>query len=128
MQLDHVLKNRPCESGKEKLEIAEAILSSDFLEVWKIWRKTEYSKEKEGSFKKRNTGEVYKKKYKKYAARKQKAYMRVGLINPKSLSNDAMSSILKILNYYLTSFPFPDNKLFSIGDLIKIILSMFPKF
>ena len=82
-------------------------------------------------FKKKYTGEEYKKKYtegdfdgvfkyclgkvhnrfiKKYDVRKQKAYTRAGLLKLKSLSVDAMSSRLKILNHYLASFPSPDNK------------------
>ena len=52
MQLDHVLKHCPCESGKEKLDMAEAMLDGDLLESWKLWRKTESSKEKEGRFNK----------------------------------------------------------------------------
>ena len=35
-----------------------------------------------------------------------------------------MSSKLNILNTYLTSFPFTDNKLFSQGAVIEIVLSM----
>ena len=58
IQLYHVLKNRPCESGKDKLDMAKAMLDGDLLEYWKLWRKTESSKEK-----KEATGEVYKKKY-----------------------------------------------------------------
>ena len=42
----------PCESGKEKLDMAEAMLDGDLLESWKLWRKTESSKEKEGRFNK----------------------------------------------------------------------------
>ena len=63
MQLDHVLKNRPCESGKVRLDMAEAMLDRDLLDSWKLWRKTESSKEKEGIFNKEVTGEFYKKKY-----------------------------------------------------------------
>ena len=50
--------------------------------------------------------------------------MRAGFLKTKSLSVDAMSSRLKILNNYLTSFPFPDNKLFSQGEIIEIVPSM----
>ena len=52
--------------------------------------------------------------------------MRAGLIKTKYLSVDTMSSRLKILNYYLTSFPSPDNKSFSEGEMIEIVLSMLP--
>ena len=46
-------------------------------------------------------GKVCQRFIKKYDARKQKAYMRSSLQKPKSLSVDAMSSRLKILNNYL---------------------------
>ena len=52
--------------------------------------------------------------------------MRAGLIKPKSLSIDAMSSRLKILNHYLTSFPSPYKNLFSEGKMIEIVLSILP--
>ena len=107
------------------------MIGRDLLEAWKLWRKTKSSKKKEVSFKKEATGKVYKKTYiagysegdfkfclgkvrnrfiKKYDARKQTAYMGAGLIKLKSLYVDAMSSKLKILNCYLTSFPSPNNK------------------
>ena len=91
-------------------------------------------KEIEKTFKKKETDTNYKKKVKqgemedvlniclgkilqrfikKYDARKQKAYMRSSLQKPKSLSVDPMSSRLKILNNYITSFHFSDNKSFS---------------
>ena len=50
--------------------------------------------------------------------------MRAGLLKPKSLSANDISSRLKILNNYLTSFPSPDNKSLSQGDMIEIVLSM----
>ena len=37
-QLDHILKNDPCESPKAKLDMAEAMLFGDLLESWKLWR------------------------------------------------------------------------------------------
>ena len=52
--------------------------------------------------------------------------MRAGLLKPKSLSANDISSRLKILNNYLTSFPSPDNKSLSQGDMIEIVLSMLP--
>ena len=42
--------------------MVEAMLSGDLLEAWKLWRKIESSKEKEGSSKKESAGEVYEKK------------------------------------------------------------------
>ena len=36
-QFDHVLKNRPCESTKAELDMAEAMLFGDLLESWKLW-------------------------------------------------------------------------------------------
>ena len=41
MQLDHILKNRPCESAKEKMDMVEAMLDADILGSWKLWRQTE---------------------------------------------------------------------------------------
>ena len=61
MQLDHVLKKRPCESGKEKLDMAEEMLDGGLLESWKLWRDTKSEKEKKGTFKKDDTVEVCKK-------------------------------------------------------------------
>ena len=52
--------------------------------------------------------------------------MRSNLLKPKSLSVDAMSSRLKILNSYLVSFPSSDNKPFSQGEMIEIAMSMLP--
>ena len=37
-QLDEVCKNKPCESPKAKLDMAEAMLYGDLLESWKLWR------------------------------------------------------------------------------------------
>ena len=48
--MDHVLKNRPCESPKIKLDMVEAILYVDILESWKLRRKTESEKDMEGAF------------------------------------------------------------------------------
>ena len=62
----------------------------------------------------------------KYGTRKQKVYMRTSLLKPKSLSVDTISSRLKIMNSYLTSFPSPDNKSFSQGVMIEIVLSILP--
>ena len=119
--------------------MTEAILDRDLLKSWKLWCKTEFEKEKEWTFKKEATREIYKKKYievnsdadfkyclskvrnrfiKKCEARRQKTYMRIGLLNPKYLSANVMSSRLKILNNYLVSFPSPDNKSFSEGEII----------
>ena len=66
IQLDHVLKNRPCESGKENLDMTEVILNGDLLKSWKLWRKTKFEKEIEGTFQKKDTGETYRGKYKKW--------------------------------------------------------------
>ena len=52
--------------------------------------------------------------------------MRAGLVKPKFLSVDTMSSRLKALNYCLTSFPSPDKKSFFEGEVIEIVLSMLP--
>ena len=52
--------------------------------------------------------------------------MRSSLLKPKSLSVDGMSSRLKILNSYLSSFPSPDNTSFSEGEMIEIVLNMLP--
>ena len=54
--------------------------------------------------------------------------MRSGLVKPRSLSVDSMSSRLKIMNNHLQSFPLPDNQSFSQGELIEIVLSMIPSF
>ena len=100
----------------------------------------------EDTYQKKDTEEIYKKQFKegdtgvlkyylgkvrnrfieKYNARKQKDHMRAGLLKPKSLSIDTMSSRLKILNNYLSDIPSPDNKSFSQGEIIEIILSMLP--
>ena len=148
-QLDEVCKNKPCESSKAKLDMAEAMLYGDLLESWKLWRQTEGAVEVEKKFTKKETGEEYLKKVprgdksetykaclgrlrnkflKKFDARKQKAYMRSGLVKPRSLSVDSMSSRLKIMNNHLQSFPSPDNQSFSQGELIEIVLSMIPSF
>ena len=52
--------------------------------------------------------------------------MQYSLQKPKSLSVHAISSKLKILNNYLASFPLPDNKSLSQGEMIEIVLSMLP--
>ena len=50
----------------------------------------------------------------------------VHLFKPTYLSIDTMSSRLNILNNYLASFPSTDNKPFSKGQMIEIVLSMLP--
>ena len=65
MKLGHVLKNRPCESPKANLNMVKAMLDRDIMESWKLWCKTESKKGMEGTFQKKDTGETYKKKYKK---------------------------------------------------------------
>ena len=52
--------------------------------------------------------------------------MRASLLELKSLSVNAMLSRLKIMNNYLISFLLLDNKSFLQGEMIKIVLSMFP--
>ena len=49
-QLDEVCKNKPCESPKAKLDMAEAMLYGDLLESWKLWRQTEGAVEVEKKF------------------------------------------------------------------------------
>ena len=123
----------------------EAMLDGNLLESWKLWRQTKSNREMEGIFEKISSDKIHKKKFKKgysdeelkyylgkirnrfikkYDARKQKVYMRAGLIKPKSVSIDATTSRLRILNHHLTSFPLPDNKSFSEGGMIEIVLSM----
>ena len=46
---------------------------------------------------------------KKYDTRKQKAHMYAGIVKPRGLLVDSMSSRSKIMNNYHISFPFPDN-------------------
>ena len=48
--------------------------------------------------------------------------MRKDLLKLKSLSVDAILSRLKILDSYLVSFPSPDNKSFSQGEISEILL------
>ena len=48
------------------------------------------------------------------------------MIKTKSLSIDVMSYRLKILSFYLASFPSPDHKLFSEGEMIENVLSTPP--
>ena len=43
-----------------------------------------------------------------------------------SLSIDAMSSRLKILNNYLANFLSPDNKSFSQGEMIETVMGILP--
>ena len=146
-QLNHVLKNRSCEPPKAKLDMSEVMLFGDLLESWKLWRQSEADKDIEKTFVSKETNTKYKKKVKqgeteevlkmclgkvrqrfikKYDTRKQKAYVRLSLQKPKSLSVDTMSSRLKILNNYLSSFPLPDNKSFSQGEMVNIVLRMLP--
>ena len=61
-QLDHVLNNRPCESSKAKLDMAEAMLYGDLLESWKLCRQTEAEKGVDKTFKSKESDEIYKKK------------------------------------------------------------------
>ena len=52
--------------------------------------------------------------------------MRAGILKPKSLSVDTMSSRLKILDNYLANFPLPDNKSILQSKMIEIVLSILP--
>ena len=54
--------------------------------------------------------------------------MYFGLGKSRSLSVDSMSSRLKIQDNHSIGFPFTDNKSFSKGELIEIVLSMIPSF
>ena len=49
-QLKHVLRNRPCESPKAKIDMTEAMLFGDLLESWKLWRQSEADKDIEKTF------------------------------------------------------------------------------
>ena len=71
-------------------------------------------------------GKIYNRFIKNYDERKQKVYMSTGMINSISLSGDIMSSRLNILKHYLTRFYLSDNKSFSEGEMIEIVLSMLP--
>ena len=58
-QLDEVIKNKPYESPKAKLDMAEAMLHGDLLESWKLWGQTEGSVEVEKKSLKRNRRGVH---------------------------------------------------------------------
>ena len=73
-------------------------------------------------------GKLRRKFLKKYYDRKQKAYMHSGLVKPTILNIDAMFDSLKIMNNHLHSFPLPENKSLSQGELTEIVLSMIPSF
>ena len=63
-----------------------------------------------------------------YDARKQKAYVRSGLVKPRIMLVDCISNRLKILNDHLQGFPLSVNRSFSQGELIEIVLGMIPPF
>ena len=69
-------------------------------------------------------GRLRNKFLEKFDPRKQKFYMRSGLVKPRSLSVDTMFSRLKILNNHLQILPLLDNQSFSQGELIEIMLSV----
>ena len=117
MQLDHAVKSDPCKS-KSKLNMAEAMLYGDLLEIWKLWRYTEGAVEIEKKLMKRVTdkdylkriprgdkdekfkaylGRLHNKFHKKYNAKKQKEYIRYGLIKPRSLYFDSVYRKFKSL-------------------------------
>ena len=41
MQLDDIIKSKPCESPKAKLDMAQTMLYGDLMESQKLWRQTE---------------------------------------------------------------------------------------
>ena len=58
IQLDHALRNRPSEFPKEKLDMVEALLGGDLLEYWKLWHQTASEKDMEGTYKKKDMGDL----------------------------------------------------------------------
>ena len=62
----------------------------------------------------------------KFAARKQKAYMRNGSKNPSGVHMKKVPAWLKVLNSYLKRFPKPENTSFSAGEMIGVIIGMIP--
>ena len=62
----------------------------------------------------------------KFAARKQKAYIRNRLKKPSGLPMKKVAARLKVLNSYLKRFPKPENTSLSAGEMIDVVIGMIP--
>ena len=145
-QLDQVILGKPCDNTKSKFEIVEMMLYGDLKDTWQeiseTIRKAEITKEKtDKDGKKVSTtaprgysstafrlalDKLKTQFFQKFAARKEKAYMRMGLQKPRDISIKQMSSRLRVMNSYLSRFPAPENVSFSTGELIEIVIGMIP--
>ena len=143
-QLDQVILGKPCDNTKSKFEIVEMMLYGDLKDTWQeiseTIRKAEITKEKtDKDGKKVSTTaprgysstafrlaleKLNTQFFQKFAARKEKAYMRMGLQKPRDISIKQMSSRLRVMNSYLSRFPAPESVSFSTGELIEIVIGM----
>ena len=145
-QLDQVITGKPCDTNKAKFEIVEMMLYGDLSDTWleisDTIRKANVTKERTGAdgvkssttaprgysntaFK-MATDKLKEQFFQKFAARKEKAYMRMGLKKPRDINVKQMSARLRVMNSYLSRFPPPENVSFSTGELIEIVIGMIP--
>ena len=145
-QLDQVVKGKPCDTNKAKFEIVEMMLYGDLKDTWveisDTTRKADVTKDRtapdgtktsvtaprgySNTAFKIATDKLKEQFFQKFAARKEKAYMRSGLKKPRDITVKQMSARLRVMNSYLSRFPPPENVSFSTGELIEIVIGMIP--
>ena len=145
--LQLIFKGKPCDTAASKFEMVGLLLHGDLRNTWEAIMTEHVSKvvvrtvkKSDGTEEKKEMTRGYTEAgfrtclktlalgfFTEFAARKQKSYMRSGLIKPLEVPVQLMASRLRVMNSYLPHFPSPENTSFSTGDMIDIVLGMIPK-
>ena len=142
-----VIKGKLCDIEKSKFAIISAMLHGNLLDTWSenvtpvtntMVNKVNTDKAEVVTHYEAYWGpsdkafgiylmNIRERLFDKFAACKQKEYKRNGLTKPHIISVKQISSRFLALRSYLSKFPEPDNKAFTTGDMIEIVLCMIPK-
>ena len=145
-QLDQVITSKPCDTNRAKFDLVDMMLYGDLKDTWQeiaeSTRKASVTKDKLSQDGTKTsvtaprgfsntafriaTDKLKEHFFAKFAARKEKAYMRAGLKKPRDITVRQMSARLRVMNSYLSRFPPPENSSFSTGELIEIVIGMIP--
>ena len=136
-KLQEIIKKKPCESPEAKFTLTELLLVGQGQSTFKECRRQVCEAPisstdptvrgiTEESY--TMTMEKFKAKaFKKFAARRQVAYLRNNLRKPLAVSVRSCSTRLTEMNNYLRLFPGPDSNVpLGEGDLIDILVRMVP--
>ena len=136
-QLQEIIKKKPCESPEAKFTLTELLLVGQGQSTFKECRREvcENPVSSTDPTVRGVTEETYSmtmekfkaKAFKKFAARRQVAYLRNNLRKPLTVNVRTCSTRLTELNNYLGLFPGPDsNTPLGEGDLIDTLVRMVP--